>query len=133
MTDNSARLMPRLVVRGARQAVDFYQRALDVEVASRFDMPDGSIAYVELAAPGIRFNLKDEDDVDPSPQKLGGTPVLLSLDVPDADAAGAKLEAAGAEVVFAIGDSDYGRRDGRFRDPFGHQWLVSQVISARNE
>ena len=42
--------------------------------------------------------------------------------VPDADAIYAKAKAAGAEIVRAIQDEDYGGRAFSCRDPEGHLW-----------
>jgi uncharacterized glyoxalase superfamily protein PhnB len=52
--------------------------------------------------------------------------VLLSLDVSDADAVAARMVEAGATVIFELSHHGYGDYGGRFRDPFGHQWMVSQ-------
>jgi PhnB protein len=30
--------------------------------------------------------------------------------------------------IFPLADQFYGERGGRLRDPFGHQWMLSQVI-----
>jgi uncharacterized glyoxalase superfamily protein PhnB len=73
--------------------------------------------------------LKDQDDVDRSPRSLGGTPVVLSVEVADADAVADRMVAAGGTVVFAVDDHGYGYRDGRVEDPFGHQWIVSQPLA----
>jgi PhnB protein len=36
--------------------------------------------------------------------------------------------AAGAEAIYPLEDQFYGERGGRLRDPFGHQWMLSQHI-----
>ena len=64
--------------------------------------------------------------MDRSATALGGSPVLFMLDVADADATAAALTEAGGSVVFAVRDTEYGYRQGRLRDPFGFQWMVSQ-------
>jgi PhnB protein len=46
----------------------------------------------------------------------------------DVDAAWNRAVAAGAEVVYPLADQFYGERGGRLRDPFGHQWSLSQHI-----
>lgn len=46
----------------------------------------------------------------------------------DVDAAFARAVAAGAEVVVPLTNQFYGHRDGRLRDPFGHEWLLSQKV-----
>ncbi len=34
-----------------------------------------------------------------------------------------------AEVIIPIQDRPYGKREGRFRDPFGHLWILSQELA----
>ena len=56
--------------------------------------------------------------------------MILALDVTDADAVGEVMIAAGATVIFPIRVWDYGARAGRFADPFGHLWMISQPLPA---
>src|SRR5215207_5604034 len=72
--------------------------------------------------------VKDEGEGDPAPTTLGGSPVIIALDVDDADALGAALTGAGATVIYPISDQPYGARGGRFADPYGHLWMVSQQL-----
>jgi PhnB protein len=44
------------------------------------------------------------------------------------DAVWEQALSAGAEVIFPLDDQFYGDRAGRIRDPFGHQWILSQRI-----
>ncbi|HEY0998431.1 MAG TPA: VOC family protein, partial [Streptosporangiaceae bacterium] len=46
----------------------------------------------------------------------------------DVDAAWERAVAAGTEVIYPLEDQFYGERGGRLRDPFGHQWMMSQHI-----
>jgi uncharacterized glyoxalase superfamily protein PhnB len=62
------------------------------------------------------------------PLSLGGSPVTLHLNVPDADAAIAKAEAAGATVVMAAHDAFWGDRYGLVKDPFGHSWSMAHPL-----
>lgn len=126
------KLEPRLIVKGAAEAIDFYQRALDAEEVNRFADAKlgGLIVHAELSVHGATITLADEHEGygNLSPTALKGTPVLLHLCVDDADAVGSKMVAAGAEVVIPIADQFYGAREGRLRDPFGHLWIVSQPL-----
>ncbi len=58
--------------------------------------------------------------------RIGGTPVVLALDVADAEAVFA--QAAGAEVRQPLADMFWGDRHGQLDDPFGHRWNVSQHL-----
>ncbi|MGH8791960.1 MAG: VOC family protein [Stackebrandtia sp.] len=121
-------LYPRLVVNDAAAALDFYAKAFGARELERYAGPDGKIVHSAVEIGETKVAVKDEDGVDPAPTSLGGNPVIIALDVFDADAVGAALEAAGAKVVFPISDHPYGERGGRFADPFGHLWMVSQSI-----
>lgn len=120
-------LYPRLVVEGADAALDFYARALGGSVTERFTGPDGRIVHAIVQVGPARFAVKDAGDGDPAPTG-NGVPVIMALDVSDADAVAERMLAAGATVIFPLADHGYGAYDGRLRDPFGHQWLISQRI-----
>jgi PhnB protein len=62
------------------------------------------------------------------PKALGGSPVTLHVQVDDVDAVAARAVAAGATVVFPVKDQFYGKRSGRFEDPFGHIWILSTHV-----
>ena len=63
-----------------------------------------------------------------TPPSIGGTPVVLALDVTDADAVFAQALAAGAEVRQPLQDMFWGDRHGQLEDPFGHRWNVAQHL-----
>jgi uncharacterized glyoxalase superfamily protein PhnB len=79
-----------------------------------------------MEAGPARFAIKDAGDGDPAPTGAG-IPVIMSLEVADADAVAERMLGAGATVIFPIADRGYGY-GGRLRDPFGHQWLIDQRI-----
>jgi PhnB protein len=120
---------PRLVVDGADAALDFYARALDGTVTERHTGPDGRVVHAVVEAGPARFAVKDAGDGDPAPTG-DGVPVILSLDVADADAVAERMLAAGASVMYPLADHGYGHYDGRLRDPFGHQWQISQRLGS---
>ena len=123
-------LTPRLIVAGADRAIDFYRTAFGADLIERYTDDTGRVVHAALALGDAIVALAEErpDWNNVAPARLGGTPVILTLVVADADAVGAKLVAAGAEPVFPIADQVYGHREGRFRDPFGHLWIVSTII-----
>lgn len=121
-------VLPRLVIRGADAALEFYRQALGAEVTSRFTAPDGSVVNADVRIGESMLTLKDEDDVDRSAASYGGSPVLLMIMVSDADAVAAAMIVAGARVIFPVSDQSYGYRQGRLEDPFGFQWMLSQDI-----
>ena len=57
-----------------------------------------------------------------SPQSIGGSPVMLLLEVESVDAVFAKAVAAGATSTRHVdGDS---LRNGKLVDPYGHHWMI---------
>lgn len=121
-------LSPRLVVSDAAAAIDFYTRAFGaVEKGERY-VVDGKVVHAEVVIGPVTVSLKDEGDGDPAPTTLGGTPIILGLDVTDADATAERMLAAGGTVIYPIHDSDYGMRGGRLADPYGHQWMIHQPL-----
>lgn len=122
------KLYPRLVVSDASAAIDFYTAAFGATEVERYTSPDGKIVHAAVTIGDMTVALKDGNDSDPSATALGGTPVIMTVQVSDADQVGAAIEAAGGTVVYPITDQFYGERAGRFADPFGHLWMISQTI-----
>jgi PhnB protein len=124
----------RLVVHDGAAAIDFYQRAFGAEqVGDAFTGPDGELIHAELRI-GDSVVMLTEDTGDSqaparSPRATDGiaTAIMATYWV-DVDAAWQRAISAGAEVLFALEDHFYGDRGGRLRDPFGHQWMLSQHI-----
>jgi PhnB protein len=125
-----ATITPSLAVGDAAGAIDFYQRAFGAAEVARVTDPDGSVVFAELAIGDGRIALKDEEPAygDVSPTTLGGTTVRLALQVPDVDALTSRAVAAGATVLIPVADREYGFRDGRLADPFGHIWIVQTPL-----
>ena len=122
------RLYPSLVVSDGARAIDFYRDTLGAEESERYTGPDGMIVHAMLRIGGAAIAVKDADTGDPAPTSLGGSPVIMALDVPDADAVAEAMLRGGATVVYPVADQHYGQRGGRLADPFGHLWMISQTI-----
>ncbi len=125
-------MVPLLVVRGAADAIDFYEHALGAEVLARYQHgPEGYIGHADLAAAGVSFSLTEEARAwgNDAPPSLGGSPVVLQLLLDDVAAVVASMQRAGATVVFPP-QQLLGERMARVRDPFGHVWLLRQQIEA---
>ncbi len=123
---------PRLVVRDGDAAISFYKRAFGAdEIGERFTDPDGVLVHAEVRIGNSVVMITEESD-DPdaparSPMSLGGVvSAVMATYWTDVDAAWRRATAAGAEVLFPLADQFYGERGGRLRDPFGHQWMLSQ-------
>ncbi len=119
--------IPYLIVKGANDAIGFYQRVFGAELAMRLNAPDGSVLHAELKVGPARFMLTEErlEHGSRSPQTLGGSPCSAVVYVPDCDATVAKALAAGATAGMPVADQFWGDRSGTITDPFGHSWFVS--------
>ena len=123
-------ITPHLVVQGAERAAAFYRDAFGAEELSRIPTPDGRLMSVQLRIGDSRMHLADEFPelgVLAAPT-IGGTPVVLALDVADAEAVFAQAVAAGARVRQALTDTFWGDLHGQLDDPFGHRWNVGQHL-----
>jgi PhnB protein len=86
---------------------------------------------VELSVGGARVRVADASPqaATASPHTLGGTCVRINLLVADPDALFQRALAAGATSVAPVADQDYGLRQGRLTDPFGHDWLIGRPLA----
>ncbi len=123
-------ITPHIVVRDAARAITFYQDAFGAQELSRIEIPDGRIMSAEIRIDDGIVHIADEfpEWGVLAPPSIGGTPVVLSFDVADADAVFALAIAAGAEVRQPLADMFWGDRHGQLEDPFGHRWNVSQHL-----
>ncbi len=121
---------PYLIIKGAARALDFYQRAFGATELMRIPGPGDQIGHAEMLLGDSHIMLADECPQMKalSPQTIGGTPVLLHLYVPDADAMFAQAIAAGASVEEPMENKFYGDRSGSVLDPFGHRWTLSTHV-----
>jgi PhnB protein len=122
-------IQPRLVVDDAAAAIAFYVSALGAIEVMRFADPSGKVVQAEIRVGEQAIALTEHDrDCNLSPTHFGGSPLLLTITVDDADAVGQAMLDAGASVVIPIDDRFYGRREGRLQDPAGHLWIISQHL-----
>jgi PhnB protein len=118
---------PRLAVPGGA-AIDFYVRAFGAEqLGERVTGPEGELIHAEVRIGDSVVMLTGESDAARSPA-AGPVTAIMATYWEDVDAAWQRAVDAGAEVIYPLADQFYGERGGRLRDPFGHQWMLSQVI-----
>jgi uncharacterized glyoxalase superfamily protein PhnB len=123
-------IVPHLVVQGAERAAAFYAEAFGAEEISRIPVPDGRLMSIQLQIGGGLLHLADEfpEMGVLAPPTIGGTPVVLALEVGDAETVFARAVAAGARVRQPLADMFWGDRHGQLDDPFGHRWNVGQHL-----
>jgi PhnB protein len=117
-----------LIVKNARQAIEFYKTAFGARDVSIWTGPDGkSVMHAELKIGDTKIFLGEEstDMGTVSPQSLGGTGVSLNLFTEDCDATFKRAIGAGAKVKTPLADQFWGDRYGKLTDPFGHVWGIA--------
>jgi PhnB protein len=118
---------PYLCIRDAASAIEFYKQVFGAIEVMRLAEPDGRIGHAQITIGKALIMISDEHPEHGifSPTSLGGAGGAVHLYVPDVDAVFEKALAAGATTIFPVRDQFYGDRAGRFKDPFGHMWLVA--------
>ena len=121
---------PYLCVDDAKAAIEFYSRVLGAEERMHMPGPDGKIGHAELQLGESLIMLSDEfpEMGVRAPKAVGGTPVMISVYVEDADAIFGAAVAAGATALRPVENQFYGDRTGQFEDPFGHRWSVATHV-----
>jgi PhnB protein len=122
---------PYLSVKGATEALAFYRRAFGADVTDQMSEEDGRIGHAEIRIGEACVYLADEHPEIGflSPSTLGGSAVMIELTVADVDAVIERAVEAGGTLARPVADQDYGWRNGKLVDPFGHTWLISSPIA----
>jgi uncharacterized glyoxalase superfamily protein PhnB len=116
---NLPSVYPTLRFRDAAKAIRFLTEAFGLTEHVVYRGPDGTIGHAELAWGNGLIMLSSASDV-AFLRDLGPTGVYLAVDDPDAHHA--RAVAAGAEIVMALTDQDYGSREYAARDTEGNVW-----------
>jgi uncharacterized glyoxalase superfamily protein PhnB len=119
-----------IVVQGADRAAAFYRDAFGAEEIERIPVPDGRLMSVQLRIGESVLHIADEfaEMGVLAPPSIGGTPVVLALEVADADATFAQAIEAGATARQPVAEMFWGDRHGQLEDPFGHRWNITQHV-----
>src|SRR6185295_3189932 len=124
-----ASIAPMLSVRGGARALEFYKAAFGADEVFRIESDTGEVV-ARLSVGGGEFWVADEspENLNFSPESLGGGTVRMILVVDDPEAAFDGAVAAGATIVWPVHD-EHGWRVGRIVDPFGHHWEIAREIA----
>ena len=129
-THSHSTVMPALRYRNAQAAIDWLCQVLGFERKVVYPGPNGTVGHAELTLGGGMIMLGSQKDDEhgrrfTSPEEVGGVETRSAyVVVPDADAVYARAQAAGATIVTAIRDMEYGSREFAVQDPEGHSWSV---------
>jgi PhnB protein len=127
---SSISVIPYIAVSNAEEALEFYQKAFGAKLQGKYPMADGRIIHSCLDFDGAMVFVNDEfpEHGGKSPLSLGGTPVTIHLQVPDADAIYKSAVEAGCTVKMPISDMFWGDRYACVVDPYGHNWSFGTTV-----
>ena len=129
---------PYLTVKGAADAVAFYQKAFGAKENARMPAQDGKrLLHADLTINGGRVLMSDwfsEYTQDgavtaPTPDNLAPVAVALHYAKPaDVDAAFKRAAEAGCTVIQKPQDMFWNARFAMLSDPFGHRWMMNAPL-----
>jgi PhnB protein len=107
------------VVERCGEAIEFYKKVFGGKERTRYPMPDGKVAHVELGFGPAVLMMGDA-----MPPAFPPAPGRFALYVKDVDATYKAALAAGASSKEEPKNQFYGERTARIVDPFGAEWYV---------
>jgi uncharacterized glyoxalase superfamily protein PhnB len=114
-------IYPVLRYEDAHAAMDFLEAAFGGRREQVHENDDGAIVHAELRLAGELVLISSTGAGNPVfDQGAGRSVVYVALD--DVDALHERAREAGAEILMAPTDQDYGSRDFAARDPEGNIW-----------
>jgi PhnB protein len=124
---------PYLIVAGAPEAIDWYVRAFDASEISRAIGGAGQVVHAELRIGSSSIFIGDEhvnyEDIH-GPMRVGGSAVYLDVETDDVAGLFDRAVAAGASAIRESTSLDLPVQSAKFRDPFGHIWLITRSATA---
>ena len=116
-------IYPTLKYKDARAAIDFLEKAFAFERHAVYDGENGGVAHAELRFGSEMVMLGSRGEGDEQFNRSEGSSSVY-LVVGDPDAHHERAKEAGAEIVRALRDEDYGSRGFTAGDPKGNLWSV---------
>jgi len=117
-----APVVPQLVIAGAQQAIEFYQKAFGAELLHAMPGPKGSIMHASIRIGEATLFISD------STEFAKPTASNTYLYVKDVDAVFERAVKAGAVVLAPLANMFWGDRWGMVADPFGNQFQLGQHV-----
>jgi uncharacterized glyoxalase superfamily protein PhnB len=123
-------LTPHLIVRNAKEALEFYKNAFGAEIGHVAYMPNGKVMHAGLRIGDSMLMLNDEmpEYGVVSPLSTNGTAVTIHIYTEDVDSAFNRAVSAGAQVKMPLMDQFWGDRYGVVADPYGHKWSLATHV-----
>ncbi|KAB2911370.1 MAG: glyoxalase/bleomycin resistance/extradiol dioxygenase family protein [Hyphomicrobiaceae bacterium] len=129
---------PYLTVKGAAEAIAFYQRAFGAKENQRLQAPDGKrIMHADLTINGGTVMLSDEFAEHPehgavfAPSQDKPAPVATVIQYAkpaEVDATFRRAVEAGCRATLEPHDTFWEARFAMLADPFGHRWMLNAPL-----
>lgn len=121
---------PYLSLDRAAEALEWYRRAFGAKILDKEEVPGGKIMHARIR---IGDSIIMMSDVFPgastqAPSVLGNTTATMHVYSKNVDKLWQQAVDAGAKVAMPLDNQFWGERYGQLKDPFGHNWSLSQVI-----
>lgn len=110
---------PYMVVRGARELIEFLKQAFGATEGHRTEQPDGTIMHAQLKIGDSPLMIAEGQG------QWKPMPCAIYLYVKDTDATYKQALAAGGKSLMAPADQFYGDRNAGVTDPSGNQWWIA--------
>ncbi len=133
--DNSSVLIPRLVCRDPRAAIDFCGSIFGAVELGRRPGPDGTVAHALMTIGPAMIMIECEWPTLTSraPKPDGSSPVVMFVYVEDVDQTVERAIAGGAQVLIPAQNQCWGDRTACIMDPSGHVWTIATRIEETSE
>jgi PhnB protein len=129
MAETNSLFAPQLAIPGGIKDISFYLKAFGATQINVWKDDDSNIHVAELSIDGAVFHLhqqnSDKNFLEPMNNSIS---VIIGLFVGDVDEVTSNAVKAGAKLLSAPQDYDYGYRQSEIKDPFGHIWLIQKKI-----
>lgn len=134
-------IFPHLCIMGAKDAVEFYKKALGATEVMILPHEDGKrLMHAALDIGGAQVFIHDEfpeykeshPDKIGSPVRIGSTSVTVHVNVKDCDTAFRRATGAGAKSIVEPHDAFWGDRYAQVVDPFGHSWSFAHTLAKKS-
>jgi PhnB protein len=121
---------PYLALDRAAEAIEWYKKAFGAKELDREEVPGGKIMHARIRIGDSIIMMSDVFPGAPieSPSAVGKTTVTLHVYSKNVDKLWQQALDAGAKASMPLGDQFWGERYGQLKDPFGHNWSLSQRI-----
>jgi len=134
---NNRQVVPYLMVRDARAALDFYEKAFGAKILYQAPMPGMAGIFAQFKIGESYLQVTDLPAYDPkgprSPESLGGTSVVLEMYVEDVNKSFAQAVQLGGTPLLPPTDMFFGDRYCWVGDPWGHVWALATAKETLSE